>query len=91
MSTSVTQLYAMLQLSDHILSSYDRAIGEYASQAFQRSGIELVLNSRVSEVTKNELTILCPDKTSKTIQFGACVWATGVLPLAFWLRASSQP
>ena len=26
----------VLQLSDHILSSYDRAIGEFASNAFQR-------------------------------------------------------
>ena len=46
-----------------------------------RSGIELILNSRVNAVERNQLTVLCPDKSEKVIHFGACVWATGVRPM----------
>lgn len=35
---------------DHVLSTYDRRIGEYTATQWKRTGIELVLNSRVASV-----------------------------------------
>ncbi len=33
---------------DHILSAFDRSISAYATDHFRRSGIDLILNCRVS-------------------------------------------
>ena len=38
----------LIDTHDHILSALDRALSAYATQQFQRSGIELVLGCRVS-------------------------------------------
>lgn len=32
----------VIELMDHVLSAYDRKIGEYTAQLFKRNGIELV-------------------------------------------------
>lgn len=40
----------VVELMDHVLSTYDRRIGEYTAAQWKRSGIELVLNSRVASV-----------------------------------------
>ena len=42
-----------------------------------RSGIDLILNSRVCAVDSGSLTIEGPDKQRKRLEFGACLWATG--------------
>ena len=43
-----------------------------------RSGIELVLNSKVQSVRKNCVSVAGPGGHVVDIPFGACVWATGV-------------
>ena len=43
-----------------------------------RSGIELVLNSKVQSVSKNRVSVSGPGGKVVDIPFGACVWATGV-------------
>ncbi|KAK9813760.1 hypothetical protein WJX73_007780 [Symbiochloris irregularis] len=78
----------LVELGDHVLSSYDRAISEYTSGLFQRGGIDLVLNSRVTAIEENRLTIKDAQGQEQNIAFGACVWATGVAihPLAKHLQ-----
>ncbi|KAL4428590.1 hypothetical protein ABPG77_008902 [Micractinium sp. CCAP 211/92] len=68
----------VIELMDHVLSMYDRAIGEYTAQRFKRSGIELVLNSRVKAVGPETVTVVDKQNNEFEIPFGACVWATGV-------------
>ncbi|KAK9812482.1 hypothetical protein WJX73_003352 [Symbiochloris irregularis] len=68
----------VIELQDHVLSTYDRAISIYTANVFKRSGIELVLNSRVQSVAKNKVSVVGPNKEVTDIPFGACVWATGV-------------
>jgi len=41
---------SVVELMDHVLSTYDRRIGEYTAQQWKRKGIDLVLNSRVASV-----------------------------------------
>lgn len=73
----------IIELQDHLLSTYDRAISEYTDKQFERAGIELVLNSRVLEVCgqgtgKGFVKVKGPDGKETEIPFGACVWSTGV-------------
>lgn len=38
----------LIDTHDHILSAFDRQIGQYATKHFQRTGIELVLGCKAS-------------------------------------------
>lgn len=68
----------VIELMDHVLSTYDRAISNYTAEVFKRNGIELVLNSRVQSVGSDSVTTV--DKKGNVVElpFGACVWATGI-------------
>ena len=68
----------VVELMDHVLSTYDRAISNYTADIFKRNGIELVLNSRVQSVGPNTVTTVDKDGNTNEIPFGACVWATGI-------------
>jgi NADH:ubiquinone reductase (non-electrogenic) len=68
----------VIELTDHILHSYDRKIGEFVAKQFSRSGTELVLNSRVVKVEDGSITVAGPDGQETAIPFGTCVWATGI-------------
>lgn len=68
----------VVELMDHVLSTYDRAISNYTADVFKRNGIELVLNSRVQNVGPDSVTTVNKEGESVDIPFGACVWATGV-------------
>ncbi|KAK9914887.1 hypothetical protein WJX75_001929 [Coccomyxa subellipsoidea] len=69
----------VIELQDHVLSTYDREISAYTASEFSREGIDLVLNSRVASVAANKVAVV-NSQTNETseIPFGACVWATGV-------------
>lgn len=69
---------SVVELTDHLLSTYDRAIAVYTTDQFKRAGISTLLNSRVASVQDGFLTVVAKDGTSMDIKFGACVWATGV-------------
>ncbi|KAK9839229.1 hypothetical protein WJX81_002839 [Elliptochloris bilobata] len=69
----------VIELMDHVLSTYDRAISDYTANEFSRGAIELVLNSRVAGVRKGEVDVInTTTNTTEVIPFGACVWSTGV-------------
>lgn len=68
----------VVDLMDHVLSTYDRAISIYTADQFKRAGIQLVLNSRVSSVGDGLVNVVNKQNESQEIRFGACVWATGV-------------
>lgn len=68
----------IVELQDHILSTYDRRLAEYATQRFQRNGIKTILNSRVVQVNRG--SIIVADKITneeREVPFGICVWCTG--------------
>jgi NADH dehydrogenase FAD-containing subunit len=67
----------VVELMDHVLSTYDRAIGRYTAEVFKRNGIDLVLNSRVSQVSRDRVTVVDKAGVKEELPFGACVWATG--------------
>lgn len=73
----------IIELQDHLLSTYDRAISEYTGKQFARAGIDTILGARVLEVIgegtgKGYVRVQGADGQQTDISFGACVWATGV-------------
>ncbi|KAF8066288.1 NDB1 [Scenedesmus sp. PABB004] len=68
----------VVELTDAILSSYDRKVGSYAAKEFERRGIELLLNHRVVGVEAGRLLVAAPDGATRGLPFGAAVWATGI-------------
>lgn len=68
----------IIELMDHVLSTYDRAISIYTADQFKRAGIKLVLNSRVASVSDGVVNVVNKANETNEIKFGACVWATGV-------------
>ncbi|GIL56627.1 hypothetical protein Vafri_11967 [Volvox africanus] len=68
----------VVELMDHVLSTYDRAISIYTADQFKRAGIKLVLNSRVAAVEDGCVKVLNKANDVTEIKFGACVWATGI-------------
>ena len=80
----------VVELMDHVLSTYDRAISNYTAEVFKRNGIELVLNSRVQSVSYDKVITVDKTGNENEIPFGACVWATGIAmnPLVKDLQAA---
>jgi len=78
----------VVELQDHVLGTYDRAISDFTRGEFERSGIQLVLNSKVQAVSRNSVQINTNGSISN-IPFGACIWSTGVAmhPLVKQLQA----
>ncbi|GAB4815644.1 hypothetical protein N2152v2_002690 [Parachlorella kessleri] len=69
---------SLVEMTDHVLSMYDREISRYTAELFKRNGIELVLSSRVTGVSDSSVSILGKEGAATELPFGACVWATGV-------------
>lgn len=69
---------AVIELQDHVLSTYDRRISEYTRQIFTRNHIDLILNTKVKAVQRHSVTVSDASGSERQIPFGACVWATGV-------------
>lgn len=80
----------VVELMDHVLSTYDRVISVYTAETFKRNGIELILNSRVQSVRPDAVVTVNKENETKEIPFGACVWATGIAmnPLIKQLQSS---
>ncbi|KAA6425152.1 MAG: hypothetical protein FRX49_04647 [Trebouxia sp. A1-2] len=84
----------LVELQDHVLSTYDRKISEYTSKLFSRhvlcdscdrtlgvNGVEVLINTKVESIDADALTLVSQgkeEKHSQTVAYGACVWATGV-------------
>lgn len=74
---------SVIELMDHVLSMYDRAIGAYTAAQFSRSGIRLVLNSRVKAVADGAVTVVDKENNVRGRRCGR--WLRAVLVLA-WQR-----
>ncbi|DBA82616.1 TPA: tubulin alpha 1, variant 2 [Trebouxia sp. C0004] len=86
----------LVELQDHVLSTYDRKISEYTSKLFSRNGVEVLINTKVESIDADALTLVSQgkeDKHSQTVAYGACVWATGVAmhPLTQHLQQAMPP
>ncbi|KAK9843346.1 hypothetical protein WJX74_010709 [Apatococcus lobatus] len=69
----------LVHTHDHLLNLYDRQIAQYATQSFQRQGIELVLNNRVKAVEPDAVVIQAKGSDAlERVEYGTCVWTTGV-------------
>jgi NADH:ubiquinone reductase (non-electrogenic) len=73
----------LLELMDHILSTYDARISEYAEKHFRRDNIDVRVNTLVTSVTPTEVLVRNAVKGKPVgdpikIPYGMCVWATGV-------------
>eukprot|EP00884_Botryococcus_braunii_P011219 jgi/Botrbrau1/20098/Bobra.0173s0002.1 len=78
----------LIHTQDHLLSTYDRQVSDYAEQHFQRTGVDLLLHTRVEKVNPKSVVVLRDGKTEE-IPFNTCIWCTGVKasPLVEKLRA----
>jgi len=72
---------SLIELTDHILNTYDRKISNYTEGHFRRNAVQLVLKSMVTEVKDGSIVIKNIDsKQLEEIPFGLCVWSTGIAP-----------
>jgi len=81
---------SVVELQDHILSTYDRRISEYAARQFFRSDIDLLLNTKVAGVERDFVRLVGQDGAKRELKFGVCIWCTGIKlnPLAQQLQQS---
>eukprot|EP01118_Nematostelium_gracile_P012334 TRINITY_DN4496_c0_g1_i1.p1 TRINITY_DN4496_c0_g1~~TRINITY_DN4496_c0_g1_i1.p1 ORF type:complete len:586 (-),score=128.53 TRINITY_DN4496_c0_g1_i1:48-1805(-) len=71
----------LVELLDHILSTYDAKISEFTEKHFKRTDIDVKTKYQVTEVTPKEVvTRNMETKEILKIPFGLCVWATGLGP-----------
>ena len=74
----------LIQSRSHILNTYDETVSKYAEERFARDQIEVLTNSRVSEVQPDKIvfTQKQPDGSlvTKELPIGFCLWSTGVSP-----------
>lgn len=72
----------LIQSRGHILNTYDEAVSKYAEARFLRDGINVLTNSRVSEVKTDSIVFTQKGKNGETITkelpMGFCLWSTGV-------------
>lgn len=72
----------LIQSRGHILNTYDEAVSKYAEERFKRDGINVLTNSRVSEVKKDTIVFTQRGENGKTVTkelpMGFCLWSTGV-------------
>eukprot|EP00899_Mesostigma_viride_P024252 jgi/Mesvir1/5010/Mv13896-RA.3 len=76
---------SLLQSSSHILNTYDMRISEYAEARFERAGIDVVTNARVTGIGPGRVDIQPPagrDAPAQAVSLncGLAIWATGNSP-----------
>ncbi|TLD24377.1 hypothetical protein PspLS_06782 [Pyricularia sp. CBS 133598] len=77
----------VIQSRGHILNTYDETVSKYAEERFARDQVDVLTNSRVSEVKKDRIifTQKGPDGKliTKELPMGFCLWSTGVSQTEF--------
>eukprot|EP00891_Asterochloris_glomerata_P001208 jgi/Astpho2/1208/Aster-08175 len=69
----------VIDTHDHILSAYDRQIAVYATEQFNRQGINLVLNCRVNAVEPGAVVVTPGgSEVPERVEYGTCIWTTGI-------------
>ncbi|KAK1218406.1 hypothetical protein PQX77_018909 [Marasmius sp. AFHP31] len=80
----------VIQSREHILNTYSEAISKYAEDKFNRDGVNLVTNARVSAVTPTHVLYTTRDKDGKveqhTIPTNFTLWSTGIAMNPFTRR-----
>ncbi|CAO3633693.1 unnamed protein product [Cunninghamella blakesleeana] len=61
-------------VAPHILNNFDSKLSNYATNKFNRRGIQIKTNSHVLKVDKDQLEI----KEEGNVKFGMLVWSTGL-------------
>ncbi|KAJ2898223.1 putative mitochondrial nadh dehydrogenase protein [Zalerion maritima] len=86
----------IIQSRGHILNTYDEQVSKYAEARFARDQINVLTNSRVSEVQPDRIVFTQktpgPDGgiTAKELPTGFCLWSTGVSQTDFCQRLAAQ-
>ncbi|KAF8338108.1 uncharacterized protein EI90DRAFT_3041655 [Cantharellus anzutake] len=83
----------IIQSRDHILNAYSDAISKYAEAKFKRDGVNVIVNSRVKEVTNDRVTYSYEDANTgkvveKSIPSNFVLWSTGIAMNPFTQRVS---
>lgn len=73
----------LIQSGNMILNTFDKKISAYATEKMKSlPGMDVRINNRVLEVTKDSVVVLDKDTKQQTvIPCGTCVWSTGIVPL----------
>jgi NADH dehydrogenase FAD-containing subunit len=66
----------LLQSGDHILSTYDAKISEYAEKKFERDKIEVITHARVTSVT-HEYVEYKKAGLIHQLPYGLAMWSAG--------------
>lgn len=84
----------LIQSRDHILNTYDETLSKYAEDRFARDQVEVLVNSRVSEVKEDSIVFTQKGKNgeviTKELPMGFCLWSTGVSQTDFCKRLSER-
>jgi NADH dehydrogenase len=84
----------LIQSRDHILNTYDETLSKYAEDRFARDQVEVLTNSRVSEVRPDSIVFTQKDENGKIITkelpMGFCLWSTGVSQNEFCKRIAKK-
>lgn len=69
----------LVELMDHILSTYDAKISTYTTSHFKNTNIDIRTKSRVVAVKPGDVIIQRTDtKETQHIPYGLCIWSTGI-------------
>ncbi|KAK4459243.1 putative mitochondrial external NADH-ubiquinone oxidoreductase 2 precursor [Cladorrhinum samala] len=72
----------LIQSRGHILNTYDETLSKYAEERFARDQVEVLTNSRVSEVKPDSIVFTQKGEDGKVVTkelpMGFCLWSTGV-------------
>ncbi|KAK4180879.1 putative mitochondrial external NADH-ubiquinone oxidoreductase 2 precursor [Triangularia setosa] len=84
----------LIQSRDHILNTYDETLSKYAEDRFARDQVEVLVNSRVSEVKEDSIVFTQKQKDgtiiTKELPMGFCLWSTGVSQAGFCKTLSAK-
>ncbi|KAK3940141.1 hypothetical protein QBC46DRAFT_130060 [Diplogelasinospora grovesii] len=84
----------IIQSRSHILNTYDEAVSKYAEERFARDQVQVLTNSRVSEVRPDTIVFTQKDENGKIVAkelpMGFCLWSTGVAQTAFCQRLAKK-
>ncbi|OZJ02904.1 hypothetical protein BZG36_04919 [Bifiguratus adelaidae] len=85
----------IIQSRDHILNTFEAGISKYVEKRFSREHVNVVTNSRVqhiepTKVIYDQKRVVVDDNgekheitETKEVEFGLCLWSTGIAPTTF--------
>jgi len=71
---------SLVNMEDHLLSTYSRDISEKSLEVFKSKGVEVLNGWRVTEVTSDVVKMTTKQGDYKEIPHGCVIWAAGVKP-----------